>query len=108
MSPAIRAFISVAVLAVLSMGALGGALFYLASPFLPEPYRYFEQLNGDWVWSAMITAGLLWSPSFLLSGALNHASRFMTLPRFIRILLRLLIFWVFAILAWHLSLLIWV
>ncbi|GLK65835.1 hypothetical protein [Paracoccus kondratievae] len=59
------------ILGFLSMGALGAALYYLCYPILAPFYGNLNNWSGDWVWSATIWAGMLWSVSFLAAGALN-------------------------------------
>ena len=59
------------ILGLLSMGALGAALYYLCYPVLAPFYGNLNDWRGDWVWSATIWAGMLWSVSFFAAGALN-------------------------------------
>ena len=67
------AFIAVIVLAFLSMGLLGGGLYFVASPLLalllPNAPLDINAWHGDWVWPAMISMPLLWAVSFLIAGA---------------------------------------
>ncbi len=65
------AFAVTLILGFLSMGALGAALYYLCYPILAPFYGNLNNWSGDWVWSATIWAGVLWSVSFLAAGALN-------------------------------------
>lgn len=65
------AFAAVLVLGLLSMGALGGAIYYVCYPLLAPFYGNLNDWRGDWVWNATIWAGMLWSVSFLAAGFLN-------------------------------------
>lgn len=65
------AFAITLILGFLSMGALGAALYYLCYPILAPFYGNLNNWHGDWVWSATIWAGMLWSLSFLAAGFLN-------------------------------------
>ena len=65
------AFVVTLVLGLLSMGALGAALYYLCYPVLAPFHGNLNSWHGDWVWSATIWAGMLWSVSFLVAGLLN-------------------------------------
>lgn len=58
-------------LGFLSMGALGAALYYACYPVLAPFYGNLNDWHGDWVWSAAIWTGMLWSVSFLAAGVLN-------------------------------------
>ena len=66
------AFVITLALGLLSMGALGLALFYpvypLLVPFFGKPD---EWPSGDWLWPSVIVAGMAWSFSFLVAGLLN-------------------------------------
>ena len=61
-----------AVLGLLSMGLLGGLLYYLAAPALWPLYGNLNDWRGDEVWPATIGAGVMWSASFLVAGWLNR------------------------------------
>lgn len=65
------AFAITLILGFLSMGALGAALYYLCYPVLAPFYGNLNNWHGDWVWSATIWAGMLWSVSFPAAGMLN-------------------------------------
>ncbi|MBO6731111.1 MAG: hypothetical protein JJ910_15495 [Maricaulis sp.] len=66
------AFVSAVGLSVLSMGVLGAALYFPAGLILEPYYGALDTWRGDWVWPAMILAGLVWSPAFLLAGLINR------------------------------------
>lgn len=69
----ILAFVVTLILGLLSMGALGFALFYpvypVLTPFFGKPDDW---PSGDWFWPAIIGAGMAWSFSFLAAGLLNR------------------------------------
>lgn len=65
------AFAVMLVLSFLSMGFLGAALYYACYPVLALFYGNPNNWSGDWVWPAVIAAGMLWSVSFLAAGRLN-------------------------------------
>ena len=68
----IIACILAAILGLLSMGALGGGLYYAAYPILGPFFGNPDDWRGDWVWPTMILAGVLWSLSFPVAGYLDH------------------------------------
>ena len=65
------AFAVTLALGLISMGLLGGLLYYACYPLLGPFYGNLNHWRGDWVWSATIGAGMLWSVSFLAAGWLN-------------------------------------
>jgi hypothetical protein len=67
----VAAAVMVLVLGLLSMGALGAALYYACYPLFAPVYGDLNDWRGDWVWNAMIWAGMLWSLSFLAAGRLD-------------------------------------
>ncbi len=71
MPRSIIAFVIAFLLSILSMGALGAALYLPAGLILEPHFGALESWTGDWVWPTMIMAGLFWSPAFLLAGAVN-------------------------------------
>ena len=56
-------------LGLLSMGALGYALYYLVKPILGNR---IDELQGDTMWPSVIFAGMLWSIGFLIAGVAMH------------------------------------
>jgi hypothetical protein len=60
-------FVVSLVLGLLSMGALGGVLYYPVS-FLFRAYPTLNEWTGDWVWPAVIGVGMAWSFGFLMAG----------------------------------------
>ena len=61
-----------ALLGLLSMGALGGGLYYAAYPLLAPFFGNPNDWRGDWVWPTMILAGMFWSLSFLVAGYIDN------------------------------------
>lgn len=93
------AFVVALVLSILSMGFLGAALYYACYPVLAPFYGNPNDWTGDWVWSAIITAGILWSFSFLAAGWFNlhltpHA------PASLRVIAYAAVLWLSAVLIW--------
>lgn len=72
MKRSLIAFVVVAALGLLSMGALGASLYYTAYPVLAPRYGDLNDWHGDWVWPAMIGVGMAWSVSFLAAGLVNQ------------------------------------
>jgi hypothetical protein len=71
MKRSILGFIAALVIGLLSMGLLGGGLYYAVYPVLRPFYGDPNDWHGDWVWPSLISAGMLWSLSFLAAGLLN-------------------------------------
>jgi hypothetical protein len=65
------AFLVSGALGFFSMGFLGIGLLYAVQPVLNLWFLHGEQWHGDWVWPALIAAGVFWSLGFLMAGALN-------------------------------------
>lgn len=65
------AFVLTLALGLLSMGVLGGLLYYPVSPLLGA-YGDLESWHGDWVWPTLIIVGMGWSFAFLIAGLLDH------------------------------------
>jgi hypothetical protein len=56
---------------LLSVGLLGAGLYYAVYPVLSPFYGDPNDWHGDWVWPALISAGMGWSLSFIAAGLLN-------------------------------------
>lgn len=83
----------------LGMGIAGAGLYYVVSPVLSPAYGDLNSWNGDWVWPATISAGMLWPVSFLIAGVVNaRLSQHVALWN--RRLIYCLILWSGAVLAW--------
>lgn len=65
------AFVLTLALGFLSMGILGGLLYYPVSPLL-SAYGPMERWHGDWVWPTLIIVGMGWSFAFLIAGLFDH------------------------------------
>jgi hypothetical protein len=68
------AFIVIGALGLLSMGLLGAVLYYPVS-FLFNSYPTLNDWHGDWVWPAIIVAGMAWSFGFVFGGIAWHFLR---------------------------------
>lgn len=99
------AFVVTFILGFLSMGALGGGLYYLCYPLLGPFYGNLNAWRGDWVWPATIWAGMLWSASFLVAGVLNLRLETQGLSAPWRGGAYLAVLWVGALAIWGLLLL---
>jgi hypothetical protein len=93
-----------AMLGLLSMGALDAALYYPVALALPAAYPNINDIHGDWVWPTLIVVGMLWSLGFLLAGALNHALEKRRMDRTLRRLAYVLVLWAWALLLWWVAL----
>lgn len=96
--------IVVAGLGLLSMGALGGGLYYAAYPILVPFFGDPNDWRGDWVWPAMILAGTVWSLSFPVAGYLNHSLKVRGYVPGFRRVVYVLVLWLGALLCWVLLL----
>jgi hypothetical protein len=94
------AFAVALVLSFLSMGFLGAVLYYACYPVLAP---FFGNPNtdwsGDWVWSALVAAGMLWSFSFLAAGWLNF-NLTPDVPAVLRGIVYVVVLWLSAALIW--------
>ncbi|MEB8433851.1 hypothetical protein OO007_16560 [Cocleimonas sp. KMM 6892] len=64
------AFVATLFLALFSMGFLGLLLYYMVSPVLNLSFPDIDSLHGDWIWPAIIVAGMVWAFGFLIAGKL--------------------------------------
>ncbi len=95
----IAAFFAVLALSLLSMGLLGAALYYACYPLFAPFYGDLNDWRGDWVWSATVAVGMLWSSSFLAAGWLNlHLEP--NVPALARRVVYVLVLWLGAALIW--------
>ncbi len=95
----IIAFLITLVLGFVSIGLLGMALYYCVA-FLFTSYAPLNDWRGDWVWPAIIIAGMIWSFSFILAGIIWHyLSKFISSKIILRIIY-LSILWLSAALIW--------
>lgn len=100
MRRSLAAFGIVAVLGVLSMGALGAALYYAGYPLLMPLYGKLDDWHGDWVWPATMAAGSAWSLSFLAAGALHLRLERSQLSSAARRAVYAATLWIGAVAAW--------
>ena len=98
------AFVAVLVLGFGSMGLLGAALYYPVAPVLRLRFAAQDQWHGDWVWPAVIGAGMAWSVGFLIAGAANHFLAKQRRGIFLRSLVYLGILWWWDLIDWTLTL----
>lgn len=93
----IVAFIMTMALGLLSMGALGYALYYLVAPFIDTD---IETLRGDTTWPTVIGAGMAWSFGFIWGGLAFHYLR-KKIGEFISYVVYVLILWIWLWLVWY-------
>lgn len=93
------AFFVTAVLGLLSMGALGGLLYFPVS-FLFTSYPTLNDWSGDWVWPTVIMVGMLWSFGFVFGGAAWHYLNKRTNSIVLLTLAYLVILWCWAAILW--------
>jgi hypothetical protein len=97
----IVAFVVTLGLGLLSMGALGLALYYLVFPFLNKD---IDSLQGDSAWPTIILVGMLWSFGFLFAGVVYHYLAKWKLPKYIGYSAYALILWVWILILWYVCL----
>ncbi len=100
----ILGFIISLALGLLSMGALGGGLYYTLLTCIKNKFPGFNSWTGDWVWPAMIGSGMVWSIGFIFAGLVCHYLIKVSVPKFIRILVYVLILWLWIHIIWYLTL----
>ncbi len=61
------AFVVTTGIGFMSMGILGLLLYYCVFFIFPS-YPNINEWHGDWVWPAMIGAGMFWSLGFIFGG----------------------------------------
>lgn len=66
------AALTVAPLGLVSMGALGGLLYFAVAPLVWPVFGNLNEWRGDGVWPATVAVGMLWSLGFVLAGWLNQ------------------------------------
>lgn len=72
MKRSIIAAVAVAALGLISMGGLGGLLYYAIYPVAAPIYGDLNDWRGDDVWPAMIMTGMMWSLSFPVAGWIDR------------------------------------
>lgn len=97
-------FIITLALGLLSMGFLGIGIYYVVSPLLNLKFPDLDSLHGDWVWPALILAGMFWSFGFLIAGWVYlHLTRF-DWTRMTKVLAYIFILLLWALIIWALIL----
>ena len=66
------AALAVVLLGLVSMGALGGLLYFTVAPLVWPVFGNLNDWRGDGVWPATVAVGMLWSLGFVLAGWLNQ------------------------------------
>ncbi|WP_109301455.1 hypothetical protein [Aquimarina sp. AU474] len=99
----IIAFIITFVLGLVSIGVLGIALYYAVS-FLFISYPSLNDWHGDWVWPAVILAGMTWSFGFVLGGFAWHYLSKSIISKITLRIVYVFILWVWAAFIWHIIL----
>ncbi|MGB7183336.1 MAG: hypothetical protein WBD13_12825 [Burkholderiaceae bacterium] len=94
------AFLITGTLGLLSMGVLGGVLYYAVFLALPASYPNINNVNGDWVWPAVIMVGMAWSLGFLQAGALNLKLKRKGVAIAWRRIAYVIVLWLWALLLW--------
>ena len=84
----------------LSLGLLGYALYYLAYPVVGLVYPPMPRWRPDAVWGLIVGAGIVWAPSFLVAGVIDHALLVRRVPPMRRRISYLLVLWLGAVAAW--------
>lgn len=92
--------VGVAALGLLSMGVLGGLLYYAACPVLFPFYGDLNDWRGDDVWPATIAAGMLWPLSFPVAAWALARLESHGVSRALRYLAGAAILWLGAVLVW--------
>ena len=90
-------------LGLLSMGALGAALYYTVS-FLFSSFPSFSSWTGDWVWPAVISAGMFWSLGFIWAGLVAHFVKKIIASPLLRTILYIIMCWLWAVTVWYIIL----
>jgi len=97
------ATVATAILGFISMGMLGGLLYYPVS-FALKPFPHLNDLKGDWVWPAVIMIGMLWSLGFVWGGLSWHLLEGLINSTTVLKVIYAVILWSWALLLWYLVL----
>ena len=97
------AFFVTAVLGLISMGLLGGLLYYPVS-FLFRNYPTLNDWRGDWVWPATISVGMFWSLGFVFGGIATHYLGKVIESKILLYGIYAFILWAWAAIMWYLVL----
>ncbi|MCM4172183.1 hypothetical protein DHD32_11875 [Arenibacter sp. TNZ] len=93
------AFFVTAILGLLSMGALGGLLYFPVS-FLFASFPTINDWHGDWVWPTLIMVGMLWSFSFVFAAVAWYFLNKISNSKVLLIATYVAILWLWAALLW--------
>jgi hypothetical protein len=96
----IIAFIVTLIFGFISIGLLGGLLYYPVSPLFKK-YGTLNLWRGDWVWPACIGAGMLWSFGFLIAGYTFSIIKDKINSMFLMYLVYVIILWLWAAIIWY-------
>lgn len=94
----------IALTGLLSMGLLGGLLYYAAYPVLAPLYGDIDDWSGDDVWPATIMAGMLWALAVPVAAMLSRRLADRGVRRALRWTGALAAMWIGAAIAWMLVL----
>lgn len=94
------AFFVSGALGFFGMGFLGIGLLYAVQPVLNLWFLPGDQWHGDWVWPAMIAAGVFWSLGFLMAGALNLRLQARGWGTAVRRVVYVAVLWLWALCLW--------
>lgn len=97
------AFFVCGTLGLISMGALGAALYYPVS-FILKRFPAFSDWHGDWVWPAVIMIGMFWSFGFLLGALAWHYTSKITTSKIALFGVYSFVLWLWAALLWYFTL----
>lgn len=84
----------------LSLGMLGYVLYYLAYPVVGFVYPPLPTWRPDTVWPLIVGAGIVWAPSFLVAGVIDHALRVRGVSALRRRISYVVVLWIGAVAAW--------
>lgn len=98
------AMLTTFVLGFLSMGLLGGVLYYLVAPITSLWLPHLNDLSGDWIWPALIGVGMIWGVGFLIAGIIDNKFVKKFANKLIRRLIYGLILWLTAFCLWAFTL----
>ena len=98
------AFAATLIIGFASMGLLGAVLYYPVAPVLQLQFASQDTWHGDWVWPAVINAGMAWAAGFLIAGVVNYFLGKRRLRASLRCLIYLGVLWLWDLVVWTLTL----
>jgi hypothetical protein len=84
----------------LSFGMLGYVLYYLVYPVVALVYPPMSAWRPDAVWPLIVSAGIVWSPSFVVAGVVDRALGVRGVSPARRKLSYAVVLWIGAVAAW--------